>query len=322
MSGWVLKGSLFWLTLVHNLTYIYMLCIGMMVLLSFVESWHKVYQTLPVSRHRNINGYVQLVKILIIIIILLVIISVVFKKDISTIVAGLGAMAAVLILVFKDTLLGFVGSIQLSANKMLKIGDWITMPDRKIDGIVTDITLNTVKVQNFDKTIITIPTYSLVSESFQNWIGMEESGVRRIRRAFFIDMKSIRFIDKELRARMDSIEELREFIESREKETAADEDFFNVNRLTNLGLFRHYAEAYLKQHPHIDKDNPIMLRHRDPEGKGLPLQVYAFTTNSSMLPYENIQSEVFEHLLAILKEFDLKVYQEPTGEDLLQLKKD
>jgi miniconductance mechanosensitive channel len=320
MSGWALKSSLFWLTLVHNLNYIYMLSIGMIVMLSFIESWHKVYETLPVSRHRNIKGYVQLVKILVIIITVLLIVSVVFRKDISRIVAGLGAMAAVIILVFKDTLLGFVGSIQLSANKMLKVGDWITMPLRDVDGVVTDITLNTVKVQNFDKTIITIPTYALVTESFQNWTGMEESGVRRIRRAFFIDMRSIRFIDESMYKRLGAVPALAEFMSKSEKGSVSEKAFFNVHRMTNLGLYRFYAEEYLRNHPMIDRNNPVMLRHRDPEGNGLPLQVYAFATNGEMIPYENIQSEVFEHLLAILPEFELKVYQQPTGDDLLQLK--
>ncbi|MFN8240576.1 MAG: mechanosensitive ion channel [Bacteroidales bacterium] len=320
-SVWALQNYTFWLKLVHNLNYIYMLCIGMIVILSFIEAWHQIYQTLPISKHRNIKGYVQLVKILVILIVLLIIVSVVFKKDISTIIAGLSAMAAVLILVFKDTLLGFVGSIQLSANKMLKVGDWITMPARDVDGTVSDITLNTVKVQNFDKTIITIPTYALVSESFQNWIGMEESGIRQIKRAIFVDMKSVRFIDKELKARLSSSEVLGSFIgemEQKSKMTDAT-PLFDVYRLTNLGLFRYYAEEYLRRHPLIDGENTIMVRHRAPEGNGLPLQVYAFTKNNSFVPYEHIQSEVFEHLLAIIREFDLRVFQQPTGEDILEL---
>jgi miniconductance mechanosensitive channel len=323
MSGWALKDSLFWLSFIHNLNYIYMLAVGMIVILSFIESWHKIYETLPISRHRNIKGYVQLVKILVILITILFIISVVFKKDIRGLITGLGAMAAVLILVFKDTLLGFIGSIQLSANKMLKVGDWITMDNRGVDGVVTDITLNTIKVQNFDKTIITIPTYAMVAESFQNWTGMEESGVRQIKRAIFVDMKSIRFIDKDLKARLSVIPALRDYIEKTETSSgsvAAKEDpFFNPYRLTNLGLFRYYAEEYLKNHPLIDKKNTIMVRHRAPDGNGLPLQVFAFAANITFVPYEHIQSEVFEHILAMLKEFDLKVYQQPTGEDLLQL---
>jgi miniconductance mechanosensitive channel len=323
MSGWALKDSLFWLSFVHNLNYIYMLTIGMIVLLSFIESWHKIYTTLPISKHRNIKGYVQLLKILVILITILVIISVVFKKDISTIVAGLGAMAAVLLLIFKDTLLGFIGSIQLSANDMLKVGDWITMDSRGVDGTVTDINLNTVKVQNFDKTIITVPTYSLVSESFQNWKGMESSGVRQIKRSIFIDMKSIRFLDKDLKARLSVIPALRDYIEKTESgagnSDGIEDPFYDPDRLTNLGLFRYYAEGYLRNHPLIDKNNATVVRHRAPEGNGMPLQIFAFASNTSFSPYEDIQSQIFEHLLAILAKFDLKVFQQPTGDDLLQL---
>jgi miniconductance mechanosensitive channel len=325
MSGWALKHYIFWLTLIHNLTYIYMLAVGMVVVNSFIESWHKIYQLLPIAKHRNIKGYVQLVKIFVILITVLIIIAVVFDKRVSTLLAGIGVMASVLILVFKDTLLGFVASIQLSANKMMKEGDWITIPNRDVDGIVTDITLNTVKVQNFDKTIITVPTYALVQDSFQNWIGMEESGVRQIKRAIFIDMKSIRFIDLNLRLKFDKIPLLKDYISGVENEgenhgTGEKENsFFNVSRLTNLGLFRYYAEEYLRSHPLIDKANTIMVRHRAPEGNGLPLQVFAYTPNRTFVPYEHIQSEIFEHLLAILREFDLKVYQQPTGEDILEL---
>jgi miniconductance mechanosensitive channel len=195
-----------------------------------------------------------------------------------------------------------------------------------VDGTVTDITLNTVKVQNFDKTIITIPTYSLVNESFQNWKGMEQSGVRRIRRSIFIDMRSIRFIDTELREKFSKYPVLKEYIEKTEKgfqSSISSEDrespFFNPSRLTNLGLFRFYAETYLRNHPLIDTKETVILRHRDPAGNGLPLQIYVFTKNSQMTPYENIQSDIFEHVLAIIGEFGLKVYQQPTGDDLLNL---
>jgi len=321
MSGWALKLSLFWLTLVHNLNYIYMLCIGMVVIISFINAWHKIYETLPVSKHRNIKGYVQLVKIIVILLTLLLVISVVFRKDISTIVTGIGAMAAVLILVFRDTLLGFVGSIQLSANDMLKPGDWITMTSRGVDGVVTDITLNTVKVQNFDKTIITVPTYALVSESFQNWSGMEESGVRQIKREIFIDMRSVKFIDADLRTRLSVIPLLKEFMNK--TESGGNDpvgNFFNHYRLSNLGVFRYYFEQYLRSHPMISKENTIMVRHRASAGNGLPLQVFSYTADNAFVPYENIQSEIFEHLLAMLKEFDLRVYQQPTGQDLLEFK--
>lgn len=327
MAAWALKAYPSWLIFIHKLTYIYMVIIGMVVINSFIEAWHEIYKTLPIARHRHIKGYVQLVKIFVIIVTVLVLVSVVFKKDISTLVAGLGAMAAVLILVFKDTLLGLVASIQLSADKMLKVGDWISIPRRDVDGLVTDITLNTVKVQNFDKTIITVPTYSLVNDSFQNWRGMEESGIRQVKRSIFIDMKSIRFTDRELKDRLCRIPVLKEFIESKETRTALpgkvsdplDTPFFNSSRITNLGIFRFYAETYLKNHPDVDTRQTIIMRHRHFEGNGLNLQLYLFTKNNQFVPYENIQSEIVEHLLAIMNEFDLKIFQQPTGEDLKTL---
>ena len=325
MAAWALKAYPIWLIIVHKIAYIYMVAAGMMVLLAFVEAWHLIYNTLAVAQHRHIKGYVQLVKIFVIIIAVLVIISVVFKKDISTIIASLGAMAAVLILVFRDTLLGLVASIQLSADNMLRVGDWITIPKRDVDGLVVDISLNSVKIQNFDKTIVNVPTYSLINESFQNWKGMEESGVRQIKRAISIDMKSIRFLDSELKDKLSSIPLLKEFIESSEKSTqekgtiSNQNIFFNTSRLTNLGVFRYYAEAYIKQYPTIDKNQPFIVRHRPPEGNGLPLQIYGFSMNNLMIPYENTQSEIFEHLLAIMNEFGLKVFQQPTGDDLLAL---
>ena len=327
MAGWALKAYPEWLVTVHKIAYVYMLFIGTIVINSFIESWHLIYNTLPISQHRHIKGYVQLVKIFVILIAVLVIISVVFKKDIGTIIAGLSAMAAVLILVFKDTLLGLVASIQLAADKMLKVGDWITIPKREVDGVVIDITLNNVKVQNFDKTITTVPTYSLVNESFQNWKGMEEAGIRQIKRSVFIDMKSIRFLDMELRRRLYSVPLLKEYIESYENSRqvnglpGTDGPFLNSSRITNLGVFRFYGETFLKQHSQIDSSQPVIVRHRPSEGNGLPLQVYAFAVNNNMTPYENLQSEIFEHLLAIMDEFGLKVYQQPTGDDLLSLSK-
>jgi miniconductance mechanosensitive channel len=327
MAAWALKAYPTWLIVVHKLTYIYMVIIGMVVINSFIEAWHEIYKTLPIARHRHIKGYVQLVKIFVIIVTVLVLISVVFRKDISTLVAGLGAMAAVLILVFKDTLLGLVASIQLSADKMLKVGDWISIPKREVDGLVTDITLNTVKIQNFDKTIITVPTYSLVNDSFQNWRGMEEAGIRQIKRSIFIDMKSIRFLDQELKARLSRIPVLKEFIESHELKTGLsgkvsdpmDAPFFNTSQITNLGIFRFYAETYLKNHPDVDSRQTIIMRHRHFEGNGLNLQLYLFTRNNQFVPYENIQSEIVEHLLAIMNEFGLKIFQQPTGDDLQTL---
>jgi miniconductance mechanosensitive channel len=320
-----LKDFPIWLLMVHKLTYIYMVVVAMVVVISFIDAWHEIYKTLSIAKHRHIKGYVQLIKILIIIISILVIVSVIFKKDISTLIAGLGAMAAVIILVFKDTLLGIVASIQLSADKMLKIGDWISIPRRDVDGVVSDITLTTVKVQNFDKTIINVPTYSLVNDSFQNWKGMEESGIRQVKQSLFIDTKSIRFLDSGLKERLSMVPELKEFIESTVKNDVTEysdspgiqgSPFFNSSRITNLGIFRCYAELYLKKHSSVDPRQAVIMRHRPYEGNGIHVQLYLFAKDTQFVPYENFQSEMMEHLLAIMNEFELKVFQQPSGEDL------
>jgi miniconductance mechanosensitive channel len=324
MAAGALKAYPGWLLVVHKLTYIYMVIIGTVVINSFIEAWHEIYKTLPIARHRHIKGYVQLLKIFIVVVSVLVLISVVFKKDIGTLIAGLGAMAAVLILVFRDTLLGLVASIQLSAEKMLKVGDWISIPRRNVDGIVSDITLNTVKVQNFDKTIITVPTYSLVNDSFQNWRGMEEAGIRQIKRSLFIDIKSIKFIDKELKDRLYKVPGLKGFIDSSDSKTdlsgkefnSSEAPFFNYAQITNLGIFRFYAEAYLKKHPFVDTGQAIIMKHQTFEGNGLQLELNLYTKNTQYVPYENLQSEIVEHLLAIMNEFGLNVFQQPTVEDL------
>lgn len=322
MAGWALKSYPLTLIFVQKLTYIYMVMVATIVMTSFIDAWHEIYKTLPISQHRHIKGYVQLVKIFIFTITGLILFSVIFKKDISKVVAGLGAMAAVLILVFKDTLLGLVASIQLSANEMLKIGDWITIPGREVDGLVTDITLNTVKIQNFDKTIITVPTYALVNESFQNWKGMEAARSRQIKRALLIDVKSIRFLDGEMKNKLMRMEPLKEYIGSFEKRlieagSETGNTLFNTSVPTNLGIFRYYAEAYLKSHPMVDSSQIVMMRHRMTDSNGLPLQVYLFTKSYQTIAYENLQSEIFEHFYAVLDEFGLKAFQQPSGYDVL-----
>ena len=329
LAAWALKAYPSWLLVVQKLTYIYMVVIGMVVINSFIEAWHEIYKTLPIARHRHIKGYVQLLKIFIVVVAILVIVSVIFKKDISTLIAGLGAMAAVLIFVFKDTLLGLVASIQLSADKMLKVGDWISIPRRDVDGIVSDITLNTVKVENFDKTIITVPTYSLVNDSFQNWKGMEEAGIRQVKRSVFIDLKSVRFLDKELKDKLYRVPALKDFIESKEIKSdlsgkdfdTTESPFFNSSQITNLGIFRFYTEAYLRQLPNVDRSQAIIMRQLPFEGNGLPLQLNLFTKNTEFISYENLQSEIVEHLLAIMNEFGLKAFQQPTGDELQTLQK-
>ncbi len=324
LSAWALKQYPVWLAIVHNLTYIYMLLVGMIVLISFIESWHLIYQMLPIAKHRSIKGYVQLVKVLVVIVTILVIISVVFKKEVSTLVAGIGVMASVLILVFKDTLVAVISSIQLSSNKMLKVGDWITIDKREVDGIVTDITLSTVKIQNFDKTTVTLPTYVLVQDSFQNWSSMEEAGARRIKRSIYIDIKSIRFADDALKQKLSGIPAMKEYIEKYDQKGSAtalsksDSPFFRYDQLTNLALFRYYSDNWLKNHPDSAKGQVALLRNRVQTENGLPIEVVVFSKDTQLDGYEKLQNEVFEHLYAILNEFDLRVYQRPTGYDVIE----
>jgi len=327
LAAWALEPYQGWLTFVQKLTYIYMIMAGVLFLFAFINAWHTIYLRLPVSEHRHIKGYLQLLKIFIGFIAFLIVISVTFNRDLTTLLAGLGAMAAVLLLIFKDTILGLVASVQLSANKMVKIGDWISIPSRGTDGTVLDITLNTVKVQNFDKTILTIPTYALVQESFQNWTGMEESGGRRIKRAIYIDVQSIGFLDKEQIERLKKIQILRDYIETKEKDlknfnekhSIDDSVLVNGRRMTNIGTFRAYIQAYLKQHPKIHNEMTFLVRHLPVSEKGLPIEIYVFSTDQEWAKYEAIQADIFDHLLAVIREFGLRVFQNPTGSDFKQL---
>jgi len=317
MAGWLLDDFDKLCQFIERLSIVYLLSFAAIILNSFIESLHQVYLMLPNTEHRSIKGYVQLVKILVFITMGFLIVNVVFKKDVSSLVLGLSGMAAVLILVFKDTLLGFVSSIQLSANQMVKIGDWITLPDRGVDGDVIDMTLYTVKVQNFDKTIVTVPTYALMQESFQNWTGMQESGGRRIKRSIRIEMKSIKFLDDELRKKLYNIQILKPYMNSREaeirsynEENEVDESsVVNGRRMTNIGIFRAYAQAYLSSHPSVNTDMTFMVRHLPPDEKGLPLEIYVFCKHKEWVRFEGVQADIFDHLLAVVPEFDLRLFE-------------
>ena len=305
----------------------YMIIIGALAVDSLTSGLHIIYQSMPVSKNRSIKGYVQVFKIFIYFIAGIFILHVVFNKEVSYFLTGLGAVTAVLLLVFKDTILGLVGGVQLAANDMVRIGDWIEMPSRNADGNVIDISLNTVKVQNWDKTITTIPTYALVSESFYNWRGMEESGGRRIKRSINIDMKSIRFLDDNLINKLRKIQVLTEYIDTRLEEIKKfneqhkiDESMpVNGRRLTNIGTFRMYVSEYLKRHPMIKTDMTFLVRHLQPTELGIPLEIYVFSKDQRWAYYEAIQADIFDHLLAIITEFDLRVFQNPTGDDFRAL---
>lgn len=310
-----------------NVTQTYMILVVLMVIDSVLNAMHEIYMKLPISKGRNIKGYIQVVKIIFYAMGIILIISVFSEKTPTALMAGVGAMAAVLMLVFKDTILGFVASIQLSANKMVNVGDWISMPKYNADGDVIDISLNTVKVQNWDKTIATIPTYALVSESFNNWKGMEDSGGRRIKRSINIDMNSVTFLDDAQIERLGNFHLLKDYISNKQKEIAEFNNSLNLEvgtvtngrKMTNLGTFRKYLEEYLQHHPMISNEMTFLIRHLQPTDKGLPIEIYVFSKDQAWANYEAIQADIFDHTLAILPEFDLHVFQSPSGGDFQKL---
>lgn len=321
--GFALKDFPKLLNFLQNTVDIYMIIIITLVINSFLLALNEIYQTLEISKNRSIKGYIQIVQIIVFSVAAIFILSVMIGKSPMRLFAGLGAMAAVLLLVFKDTILGLVASIQLSANHMVQIGDWITMDKYKADGIVTEITLNTVKVQNGDKTISTIPTYAMVSESFQNWRGMHESGGRRIKRSVNIDMKSVDFCTPEQIEKFKKMPFVNILVEENQKsleyknESGNKNEFAHVygNKLTNLGVLRYYLEGYLKNHPMIHKEYPLFVRQLQPTEFGIPVEIHAFSIKQDVVNYENIQSEIFEHILAIIPDFDLRIFQRPSGDD-------
>jgi miniconductance mechanosensitive channel len=288
--------------------YIYMIIISLLVIDACINAFHEIYNSLEISKGRSIKGYVQVVKIIIYIIGVLIILSVVFNKNLGYFFAGLGTMAAVLMLIFKDSLLGLVAGIQLAANDMVRLGDWIEMSSRNADGIVMDISLNTVKVKNFNNTITTIPTYAMVSESFLNWRGMEESEGRRIKRVILLDVNTIRFADQAL---IDHITRLTGVTPQMPPDGSG--------KITNSSLFRDYLEHYLRNHPRIITSLSIYARYQQGSDRGMHLELYAFSKDKGANEYERIQSGIMDHAIAMAPEFGLKVFQSFSGEDILKL---
>lgn len=277
---------------------------------------------------RSIKSYVQLGKLLLMVAAAIVAGAVLFNRSPLIVLSGLGAMSAVLMLVFKDTILSFTAGVLLSSNDMLRIGDWIEMPQVGADGDVVDIALHTVKVQNWDKTITTIPTWRLMSESYRNWRGMSESGGRRIKRTLRLDASSVRFLGDEDMAYLGNIALLGPYLQDKRQmlvefnsqvqaERGEKPEFAaNQRRLTNIGTFRVYVEAYLRASPFIHQDMTLMVRTMEPASEGVPLELYCFTATTAWVAYESIQGDIFDHLLAILPEFGLRLYQNPSGNDL------
>jgi miniconductance mechanosensitive channel len=285
---------------------------------------NELYAETPGAKHRPIKGYIQIAQLVLFLIGFVITVGTLLDRSPWVFVSGVGAMTAILMLVFKDTILSLVASVQLTSNDMIRVGDWIEVPDQNADGDVIDIALHTVKVQNWDRTVTTIPTYTLISQGFKNWRTMPLSGGRRIMRPVFIDMGTIRHLTAEEIERFSRFVLLRDYIAEKKKELAeynaihaTDPDCIaNARRLTNVGTFRAYVANYLRHHPGINQNLTLMVRQRDPGPHGLPIQIYAFTNRTDWVPYEAIQSDVFDHILAIAPEFGLRIYQSPSGTDL------
>ncbi len=288
-----------------------------------ITAFQDIYAELDSYRELPIKSYAQIVKIILYVLGGLATIAVLTGKSPWVLLSGIGALMAVIVLVFRDTILSLVASVNIASNRLVKVGDWIEAPAFDADGDVIDIALHTIKVQNWDKTITTIPTHKLVDNSFKNWQGMQESGGRRIKRAIRVDMNSIRFCDEEMLQRFGRFQLIRDYVTQRQVEVDEENrsqkidttQIVNGRRLTNVGTFRAYVAAYLRQHPKIHQDMTFLIRQLPPGENGLPIEVYVFTNDTVWANYEAIQADIFDHLLAVMPAFDLRVFQNPTGSD-------
>lgn len=305
-----------------------MIIVTITVFNALLDAIDAIYRTYEVSKIRPIRGYIQVAKIILYIIAAIVVISNLMGQNPLILLSGLGALSAVLMLVFKDSILGLVAGVQLSSNDMVRVGDWIEMPKYNADGNVIDITLNTVKVMNFDKTITMIPSYALISDSFKNWRGMEASGGRRMKRSVCIDTSSICFCTKEMIEEFRKVHYLSDYIMTRLDEINSYniehhinmESKVNGRQLTNIGVFREYVQEYLRNHPKIHKDMTLIVRQLEAGDSGLPLEIYAFSNETTWGVYESVQSDIFDHIFAVIPLFGLRVFQNPTGQDIVNLK--
>ncbi|MBE36077.1 MAG: mechanosensitive ion channel protein MscS [Opitutaceae bacterium] len=308
---------------VNSAVNIYLVFILVSVFFAILDAVQLISEKGKNSAGMPIKGFFQALKLVATIVGLILVLATILNKSPIYLLSGLGALTAVLLLVFRDAILGFVAGIMISVNNMVRVGDWIEMPKAEADGDVIDVSLTTVKVQNWDKTITTIPTYNLISDSFKNWRGMKESGGRRIKRSLFIDVQSIRFADEKLIERWGQIDLLKEYLGTKRKEieTANTERgtdltiLGNGRRITNAGTFRAYCVAYLKAHPKINKDMTFLVRQLAPTAQGLPLEIYVFSNDKVWANYEAIQADIFDHMMSVIGEFDLRIFQEPSGRD-------
>jgi miniconductance mechanosensitive channel len=320
--------SEFVVQLMRNVAMGYIVLMMTLTLTATLSAANAIYEKSPAAKHRPLKGFVQIVQIVIWVFGGVMIVAAVLDRSPLLLLSGFGAMTAILLLVFKDTILSLVASVQLTAQDMVRVGDWIEMPQFGADGDVVDVQLHTVKVQNWDKTITTIPTHRLITDSFKNWRGMSQTGARRIKRSIFIDVSSIRFQTQDEVDHFTRFALLKDYVASKKQEladynkglaTKVDSEV-NARRLTNIGTFRAYAYNYLKNHPKIHEGMTLIVRQLGPGPEGLPLEIYCFTNTTEWAVYEDIQSDIFDHLLAVIPEFGLRLYQKPAGSDLANLK--
>ena len=313
-----------WLRIVIS---IYMIIMIMIMISRFLKTLAFLGLQSQKFEGKPVNSYIQVFNLVNYILGSVIILSLLIGKSPLTILTAFGAATAVLLLIFRDTILGLVASIQISANDMVRLGDWVSMEKYGADGDVIEINLTTVKIRNFDKTITTVPTYAFISDSFKNWRGMQSQGVRRIKRSLSIDINSIQFVNDEWRSRFTKYQRISDFIRVRQDEIEAynkendvdTSELINGRQMTNIGVFRRYALHYLLNHPKIDQGQTVMVRQLEPTANGVPLEIYCFSNDIAWVNYEGIQADIFDHLLSAVNHFGLRIFQNPSGEDLRSL---
>lgn len=313
-----------WAVFIKKASSVFLALVSSFSITAFLNGLSSYYSTLAISKTRPIKGYQQVINIIVYLIGFIFSIGIITGESAWELMAGLGALTAVLLLIFRDTILSFVASMQIAGNDLVHVGDWIEMPKYGADGDVIDIALHTIKVQNWDKTITVIPTHKLIEESFKNWRGMTAAGGRRVKRSIFIDINTITFCSEEMLDRFEKIKLISDYVASKRLEieqtdNKTETDVINRRRLTNIGTFRIYAEKFVKAHPKVHKDLTCMVRQLAPGPNGLPLEIYLFTNDIVWTSYEAIQADIFDHLLAVIPEFKLKVYQQPSGQDMSRI---
>lgn len=325
---WIPALPAAFVTVVQNVAHAFIVLTIALAIAAALNTVNDLWQRRPDANMRPIKGYVQVAKLVVYLIATILVIATLIDRSPLILLSGIGAMAAVLMLIFQDTLLSLVASVQITSNDIIRVGDWVEIPQLNADGAVIDIALHTVKVQNWDKTITTIPTKRFITDAFKNWRGMQESGGRRIKRSIFLDQNSVKFLSEEDCARLSRFSILKPYLDSKTSEidtwnTELVEQgvaAVNARRMTNIGTFRVYVVEYLRNHPGIHQDMALMVRQMALSAEGLPLELYCFTNIITWVEYEGIQSDIFDHLLAILPEFGLRVFQNPSGADLQNLR--